>query len=80
MTTLQTNAMLGMVAIIVVAFGLGWMLLQNDLAAERFMFIGSLLKDCILAIVAITWYFAKKQPPEPDPEQSDDRRNNRTDP
>lgn len=70
-TLIHSNAMIGMGAICTIALGLGYMLLQNELPAERFMFIGSLLKDCVLAIVGITWYFSKRPAERVDSEESD---------
>ena len=62
LTILHVNAMIGLAVIAGTTLGLAYMLIQNDLPAERFMFVGSLLKDCVLAIVGITWYFAKRPP------------------
>lgn len=59
-TVLHINALVVVVVIASIALGLFWMLLKNDLPEARFMFVGSLLKDCILAIIGIGWYFAKQ--------------------
>lgn len=65
MTTLQINAIIGLAVISMITLGLGFMLVKNDLQTAHFFFIGGLMKDCVIAIVGITWYFAKRQEDPP---------------
>ena len=61
-TILHINAAIGMIALVATTFGLGYIMIENDLPAAQWMFVGALLKDCVLALAGITWYFAKRPP------------------
>ena len=62
MTKLQVNAIL--VILILAGFGgaLVWMMLAHNgtLPDGRFMFLGVLVKDIILALIGAMWFFARQ--------------------
>ena len=69
MTILHLNAMIGLAALVLTTFGLGYIMIENELPAAQWMFVGALLKDCVLAIAGITWYFARRPPEMGDKEE-----------
>ena len=70
MTTLQINAILVVLILAGLAATMCYLLIHfstsssnGELPIVRFMFIGSLLKDIILALIGIGWWFARRAEP-----------------
>ncbi len=70
MTTLQVNAILVVLILAALAACMCYLLIHfgtnGSIDYAAFMLIGSLLKDIILALIGIGWWFARRaEPPTP---------------